>query len=216
MKRKRSPGTDFGTVFDHASKEPGGTTADSDLLGQIIDLNSGFLDLLVTLHAQSPPAEEKILGLGRKYIEAIGILPADKRQCIAQCPYALYELRIPSISLPNRSSGVAEPELTGLHAPGALIQFARSALTDLWLLARTKPMWARLVHDMTAEECAGLAALTPLDLEQFKIDAHNCLLARLSGNPRFWPDLIELAGHGTSEQFDAARLAGVQRMSDPA
>ncbi len=211
MSQKRSPEAKLGKALDTAVGTRPDATPNASVFKQIMDLNSAFLDLLVDLRRSLPPERSSILGLDRQHVDAIGLLSSGARTRIARCRYYLFTLDLIPDSPRHPGPGVEEPHTAEAGPPADLHRFARSALTGGWMLARTHPLWARTLLNLTADQCCALGSLSPLDLEYLKQDAHLMVMARLANNPSFWPDLIELAGSGTRDQFEAAKLAGMQQ-----
>jgi hypothetical protein len=153
------------------------------------ELNLGFLDL----DGIAAPA--------------LVALPPARKAAIAECPYALFDLRFDDdaywrtrldAALPYRvaESGVANPDV---------VAFVRLALTYAWHLATSANLQARLLLGMGARTAAVFADATVVRLTQIADAEAPNLAPRWPRCTTFWDGLVAAA-----DSADRARLRRIQ------
>ena len=152
--------------------------------------------------------------LNRAFLDLDGIaapglvaLPPARKSAIAECPYALFDLRFDEdaywrarldIALPDRvaESAAAHPQV---------VAFVRLGLTYAWHLATSANLQARLLLGMSARTAAAFADATVVQLTQIADAEAPHLAPRWPRCTAFWDGLAEAA-----ESADRARLRRIQ------
>ncbi|MDE2293878.1 MAG: hypothetical protein KGL36_00320 [Gammaproteobacteria bacterium] len=153
------------------------------------ELNRGFLDL--------------------DGIAAPGLvaLPAARKASIADCPYALFDLRFDEDAYWRTRLEIAMPDRVAESpaGPPQVVAFVRLALIYAWHLATSANLQARLLFGMSARTARAFADETVVRLTQIA-DAEAVHLApRWPRCSAFWDGLAEAA-----EAADRARLRRIQ------
>ena len=162
------------------------------------DLNRWFLELALLpehvgdLRFELPAAARKRLG---------GLDPQGL-SLAADCPFALFELRLPPKVLPA-SVGVADQAGTRAHRPepgtaaGGAFAFGQQALAFLARLIGATPHAARLAFGLPSGAGRNLADLTPSRCAALAASP-GLVRTRWSAHPRFWPALADAVASGSA------------------
>jgi hypothetical protein len=183
-----------------------------NLLGPTIrrdlcDLNRQFVDLAL----EPELAEDPRFGLPEAVRRSLAGCPADGRDRLCRCPFALFELRLPDASPRPPAGNVADER--GRHGPDAATAVRCHAFSLLSLsvarqFAEGAPLSPRLALGLSAAAEAWLANLTPSELAQLAATP-GLLRPRWPRHPRYWGMLIESARVAQPESLEWAHCVGL-------
>ncbi len=190
------------SCWTRESPEPGWRARRGLLWGPVRrdlgDLNRWFLELaLLPEHATDQrfelpaAARDRLLGL-----EPQGLSLA------ADCPFALFELRLLVEVLPV-SAGVADQSEWRGHSlepgtgAGAAFAFGQQALAFLAQLIGSAPHTARLAFGLPSGSERSLADLTPSRCAALA-SSSDLVRPRWSAHPKFWPALADAVARGSA------------------
>jgi hypothetical protein len=191
---------------------------DARLRQEQSDLNYSFIDLVSRAHRErEEPSHGPIFGLRPEWAASLHRMRHRKRREIAECTFALYGLRLHdarfwgSVRTHNIPDDYAVAETTcGAELEQRLVQFSLTAMMHAWYLASSNEYGARLLLGISQPAVRRVAALPVTLIEKVARTSPSLLQARLTGNRRFWPDLIACVDHGSKQQRFAAKLLGAQ------
>jgi hypothetical protein len=185
-----------------------------DALIQVAELNYAFLQLM-RRHIEGAYPTAQVLGLRHDVAEKLRTVDEDALRLLAQCSYALFDLRL--------ADGMFWRAVRGHHVPDAYSApaapdyvraetqtFTQVGLLYAWHLARTHPLAARLMLGMSQQTVDSFAGKSVVALGTAATMASGLLTAVHCENRVFWPDLIQYAVRGTPQQFEAAVRLGSQ------
>ncbi len=184
-------------------------------LTEVADLNSAFLDLLVSLLDNAASDDQAVLGLDQGLVLEIRSLPRKRRAEMAHCPYTLFSLRFNDsrywesavqgqVPVHYRDNGLK----LNSEASDALARFCLTALLFARHLAATNTFDARLMLGLPGDSGSRLDAVPVVLMQHLATVNTGLLRARFADHPRFWPDMVWCATHGNATQRSAARLLG--------
>jgi hypothetical protein len=179
-----------------------------EMLASLRDLNRRFLDLLAA-HAMDGPGLEA-LKVGPEAVGRIVPLTDSQRTAAADCPYALFDLKLGDRL--HWESGLAVDPIVADAPPVAedIAGFMRLALFYAWHVASTPRSSAQLWLGMS-EGTAAVFRGTPLDrLPMLASSAAPHLSARWRGSAFFWNALVSSASRGDERRLRKVHLFGLQ------
>lgn len=175
---------------------------DSLFYAEIRDFNLQFLRLIASVRQTRPDAQ---FGLDPVIAETIGRFNVAQLEAVAATPCLLARFN----PTPRTGLYVAESAATDWDERARL--FATGLLTFLGQMARRDPLQAALCLGGAEELLARDGPFRDIRSQADRALQH--LEARFRRNQRFWPDLIQAARDGHSEQLQLARLAAIQLTS---
>ncbi|MGA2776433.1 MAG: hypothetical protein ABSF94_02675 [Steroidobacteraceae bacterium] len=166
-------------------------------LGSLRELNQRFLELDWTHAAFS----------GR-----IAALTPAQRAAAANCPYALFDLRLGDCDYWQlRLEQVHAWHVADRDAIGAeLAEFMRLALFFAWYAASAARPSAKLVLSMHERTAAAFSRMTVTRIPDLVITESACLCARWSHCAEFWSALAQAAASGDAQRLKWVQLSGIQ------
>jgi hypothetical protein len=200
------------TLADGQGLAPGTPAAEGiftrSVRRDLTDLNRQYLELGLRPDTVSDPLFGWIDEV-RREIEATD---AHVRERMAACPFALFDVRLPSRdSVPGNDpaaglDGVedrAQPDSRVVARPAGCIAFAHGALFTAWRLAESAPLAARIAFGLSAAAERELTETCPTRITALAAQP-GVVRARWPGHPRFW---AMLRGAAQSESGSALRWA---------
>lgn len=166
-------------------------------LGCLRELNQRFLELDWT----------RVAFGGR-----IAALTATQRAAAANCPYALFDLRLGDCDYwqmrlqEAQNRHVADQAVIGAE----LAEFMHLALFFAWYTATTGKLSAKLVLSMHERTAAALSGITVNRIPGLVISESACLCARWSHCAEFWSALILAAASNDAQRLKRVQLSGIQ------
>jgi hypothetical protein len=182
----------------------------AEMLASLRDLNLRFLDLLAA-HASGQGGFEA-LKIGPQASGRIVPLTESQRAAAADCPYALFDLKLDdrlhweSGLLPAADPAVADAEPVAEDVAG----FMRLSLFYAWHVASTPRSSAQLWLGMS-EDTAAVFRNIPLNrLPTLASSAAPHLSARWRERTFFWNTLVSSASRGDEHRLRKVHLFGLQ------
>jgi hypothetical protein len=166
-------------------------------LGSLCELNQRFLELDWTRAAFG----------GR-----IAALTTAQRAAAANCPYALFDLRLEDgdywqLRLCDEHAWrVADQAAIGAD----LAEFMRLALFYAWYAAMTSKLSAKLVLNMHERTAAALSRITVNRIPELVVTESAVLSARWSHCAHFWSALALAAAREDAQRLKRVQLSGIQ------
>ena len=139
-------------------------------------------------------------------------LPPARKASIADCPYALFDLRFEEDAYWRTRLDIAMPHWVAERgaADGEVAAFVRLALIYAWHLATSATLQARLLLGMSARTAATFADATVVRLTQIaEAEAPN-LAPRWPRCTAFWDGLADAAGTADRVRLRRIQLYGLQ------
>lgn len=185
-----------------------------EVLIQIVELNYAFLQLLSRHVAHVRPVT-RVLGMNYDVAAKLRPVSDNTLRLLAQCSYALFDLRLGDLEFWQAVRGNHVPETYSASAvPDELMHetqfFTQAALLYAWHVANTRPLAAQLTMAMSHQTVDSFASKSIVSLCEAAGTARGLLTAIHADNRVFWPDLIRYALTGTKQQFEAAVRLGSQ------
>lgn len=196
--------------------QDGTRTVYERIFADIAALNGLFLKLLCALLHVRRPRPEHLLGLSVPLVKRLACLAPERRQGIALCPFSLFTLKpehrvfwdaIAELRLPQRYGARSHEDWELREDRVAL---AAMTASYAWQLAWGHRWFVELAFGLPAELWVSPTRSPVPFLREVVAKNPTLLRARLTDDPRFWPDLIALASTGSPRQLHAARIAGLQ------
>lgn len=195
----------------HSGQPSLGTLLSPALRRRLSELNRAYVELSVEW---LPEADARLLEAER----AARVVRMDEaaRQRLADCPLALFELRIAeALATPLAGgAGVADHGGAALArraaGDGSLLPFA---VFYAWHVATTSPLSALLMLGLQGAELRLLLEVPPARLALLA-GSPALLRPRWSGNAAFWDTLLEGAETGSEALLRRAHCLGVQLLSE--
>lgn len=192
----------------------GGRTRESRLAVEVLEslreLNHRFLDLVGTPTGASSFAHG--IGLSVETSGRVAQLSAGQKKAIADCPYALFNLRFD-----DAAHWRARLETAGqwkvcdqARSDAATVEFVRSALFFAWHVAVTARLAARFLLVMNEETAAAFRGLTIDCLLSLAATETDILTARWSECPAYWNALARAALRPNAAGLRRVQLSGLQ------
>jgi hypothetical protein len=185
----------------------------------LTDLNRQYLELGLHPDVGSDPLFEWIDEVRREIEGADAVV----RERMAACPFALFDVRLPSSDL----APVIEPSagLEGVEdrpqrdrqrvaRPVGCIAFAHGALFTAWRLAESAPLVARIAFGLSASDERELTESCPTRITALAARP-GVVRARWPGHPKFWAMLRGAAQSGSDSALRWAHCAGICLMDRP-
>lgn len=181
----------------------------ADLLARIHTLNADYLELLATQSA----ASELSSGLPPRVHAALLALGPSERQRIARTPYALYSFRFDEVRFWQKLCAPAADSLAHRYRAAAtsmIDAFCELALIDVWQVAQTDALAARLLYGLPDVVRTLLIAQPLWRIKRIAAEHSRVLAPRWPANRRYWPDLIRFAQENDAVGLRTAQLLGTQ------
>jgi hypothetical protein len=187
------------------------------LLNRIQQLNLEYLQLLsdaprndVCVHVEAMPLAIR---------SSLSSLPPSGLQLLAAAPYAMYTLAFDDQDLWLATLADGEPCTPGLQVADSAnsacrlqghAAFCETVIFFAWHVAVANRLAARMSLGMPAAVIERLQPTSFRKLQQVMRAAPWLLMPRWPNNPRFWPDLLQLAALGDADCVRQAQLLGSQ------
>ncbi len=187
---------------------------DQKVLGDVTELNLGFLRLLTEAASACREDSAGVLGLPLPLASELGRISNQRQLEMARCPYTLFSIRPEDAAFWTAVRGGRVPLSYRRALAAPAVPVSGFLLTALMygrnLTANDQRFAARLALGVSASGNRAMDSISPVLLKEVAYGAPGLLTARFADNPRFWPDLIRTARRGTALQRHAARMLGLQ------
>jgi hypothetical protein len=175
----------------------------------LVELNRRFLELMcVRLNMAKL---DGCLGLPAEFGPRIGRLSANERAAVADCPFALFDVRFRDemhwhVRLQSPAWQISDAP------PGDWIanDFVRIAVFFAWHLSIMDPLSARLVLGLRRTTVEEFQTVTLDRLSAIAVAEQRYLSVRWQERPRFWLALTEAAAGTRGSRLRRVQLHGLQ------
>jgi len=183
------------------------------VLRDLADLNRHYLELGLEPGANSDP----LFGWSDDVRNQIAAAGAEVREQMAACPFALFELRLPTgKSVPGTDSpaelgSVQDRPNAGGHGTTRLarcLSFAHGALFTAWRLAESAPLVARIAFGLSTTEEQELSGTGPTGIALLAASPE-VVGPRWPADSRFWTMLRGAAQAGSATSLQWAHCTGI-------
>jgi hypothetical protein len=186
-----------------------GAHVSAEMQGSVRDLNHRFLDLVV-----GRPGDWNIPGRGLSAAVSARVAPlsAAQKSAVANCPYALFDLRFHDDGhwrtrlRAAAEGGVAE----GTPPDGKTLEFTRLALFFAWHVASTTKLAAQLLLGMDEVTAAAFREATIDCLPSLAETEASHLTARWNNCTAYWSALTGAASRQNPANLRRIQLYGLQ------
>jgi hypothetical protein len=179
-----------------------------ECLATLREANAAFLTLLARrVDEPVTPA----YGLPIATLVRLGGLPARQLLALADCPYALFDLRFSDARFWASLVGSRAASANSVDTPER--RFVRTAVFLGWHLARAADDVAMLVLGMTPEVSRLWHGLDLTAIDDTVNGAGPCLVARFGDHPTFWDKLVDSVALNIRQPTVSARLLGLQLLA---
>lgn len=192
------------------------------VLSDIGDLNEGFLDILLRIHARRSADTRDVLALPVAQADRVALLTPAARGRLTHCAFALFDLRLGDAVFWTTLAASGAPGCYRDQRPIEPVQqrqvelFALGALMHLRHLATVNRFIAGLSFATSDAVMDAIGELSLMQLQATVADHPALLECRLGARPDAWDVLVRLARRTDGQPLLPARILGFQHTSpDP-